>query len=103
MAVAAFADSRPVGLAYGYLLPVPGEKADMLLLYSIDVAEGWRRRVLGTQLVEALRRYAPDSMWLLTNASNEAAMALYEQAGGERPHPDDVLFRFPARPRVPEA
>jgi hypothetical protein len=32
--------------------------------------------------------------FVLTNATNEAAMALYRSVGGVRPNPDDVLFDF---------
>lgn len=96
LAVAAFVDGRPVGLAYGYRLERLDLRPDGLLLYSVDVEEAHRRRGIGTALLEAMRRHAPGGMWLLTNTSNEAAMKLYERAGGCRPNLDDVMWTFPA-------
>ena len=94
VAVAAFEEGQAIGLAYGYRLPRLDERPDGLLLYSIGVVERERLRGIGTQLVDAMRRHAPGRMWLLTNESNEAAMTLYERAGGARPHADDVLWTF---------
>ena len=94
VAVAAFDEGRPVGLVYGYRLPRMDEQPDALLLYSIDVVEPARRRGIGTRLVAAMRRQASGPLWLLTNESNEAAMALYRGAGGDRPAADDVLWTF---------
>lgn len=98
--VGAFEDDRPLGLAYGYRLTRPFESVETLLFYSLDVAEEARRRGVGTRLVEEMRRQTAGTTWLLTNASNAAAMALYAKTGGERPHVDDVLWRF--RPPAPE-
>lgn len=83
----------PVGWAYGYELPRVDREEAMWLLYEIDVAESHRRRGLGTALLGRFRKDADGPVWLLTNASNEPAMRLYRD--GERPHADDVLFRFP--------
>lgn len=37
----------------------------------------------------------PDAdLLVITNSSNEAAMALYESVGGMRPNDDDVMWDF---------
>jgi len=96
VAVAALVAGHCVGLAYGYRLARLDRRSDGLLLYSIDVLESARRRGIGKRLVEGMRKEAPGPMWLLTNESNEGAMALYRRSGGHRPNPDDVMWTFPA-------
>ena len=89
----------PVGTVIAYELPRLLRRGTGMLLYSIDVAAAHRRRGVGTALITALRRLAGDrgcdAVWLLTNASNEPAMGLYERAGGRRPNGDDVMWEFP--------
>jgi ribosomal protein S18 acetylase RimI-like enzyme len=59
----------------------------MMFLYEAGVLAQYRRRGLGRALVEELKRLARESdcrkMFVPTQASNEAAMALYRSAGGE--------------------
>jgi hypothetical protein len=43
--------------------------------------------------VIVVRRLAPGDD-VITNASNEPAMALYESVGGVRPNDDDVMWDF---------
>ena len=93
--VGAFEEGEPAGLVYGHHLPRPDATGDMLLLYSIDVAEPHRRRGLGRRLVDAFREHAgPGGTWLVTNESSEAAMELYRSCGAVRPHRDDVMLRL---------
>jgi ribosomal protein S18 acetylase RimI-like enzyme len=86
----------PVGVVIGYELPRLLRAGTGMLLYSIDVAATHRRRGVGRALVAGLRELARergcDATWLLTNASNEPAMALYAAAGLVRPNPDDVMW-----------
>ena len=90
--VGAWQDGKPAGMAYGYHLARPDSQADMLLLFSIDVAEAYRRQGIGTALVRAFCEQSPGTIWTITNASNEAAMRMYRAAGGLRPNDDDVMF-----------
>ena len=92
--VGAFKDGAPAGMAYGHVLERPDDRPDMLLLYSIDVGEAFRRRGIGTALTRAFAAEGADGAWLVTNVSNEAAMRMYGAAGGERPHDDDAMFRI---------
>jgi len=90
--IGGYAGETPAGLAWGHQLARADGGPDMLLVYSTDVAEAHRRRGLGRAMMDELRRLKPGSMWLVTNEANEAAMRLYESAGGDRPQPDDVVF-----------
>jgi GNAT superfamily N-acetyltransferase len=96
--VAAFLDGRPVGWAYGYVLERPDAQAPMLLLYEIGVDEAARRRGAAAEMIAELRAFGRErglsKMWVLTDAANEAAMALYASTGGVRVRDDDVLFTY---------
>ena len=71
---------------------------DKLFLYEVDVVEGFRRRGVGTSLIEAALAIARERgmalTFVMTNASNEAAMALYRRTGAQRPQGDDVLLTW---------
>jgi ribosomal protein S18 acetylase RimI-like enzyme len=88
---------EPVGFAWGHMLAHP--EGDALLLYSIDVAEAAQRQGAGRAMVEALKTLAAErgcyEMWVATNRSNAAAMALYKAAGGISDADDEVIFAFP--------
>ena len=85
-----------VGFAYGYVLPRFRKR--VLFIYSVDVAPDARRRGVGTAMLQAMKEKGKSGAWsemfVMTNAANEAAMALYRRAGGTRPNDDDVLFDF---------
>lgn len=86
-----------VGFAWGHMLAHP--EGDALLLYSIDVAEPAQRQGAGRAMVEAMKALAKArgcyEMWVATNRSNPAAMALYTAAGGISDADDEVIFAFP--------
>jgi len=68
----------------------------MLFLYSIDVAETYQRRGIGTALIEAVRKLGREQdcseSFVFTNESNLAGMQLYQSTGGKRSNPDDVVM-----------
>ena len=88
----------PIALAYGYELPRLKSDGAGFVLYEIDTHPDFRRRGAARALLRAMedacRARGVDTAWLVTSASNEAAMALYAEAGAERPHGDDVMFRW---------
>ena len=69
-----------------------------VLLYEIGVDERFQRRGIGRALVAEVICWAgevgADEIWVLTNRSNTAAMALYGSAGGEEDAPDVTMFTF---------
>jgi ribosomal protein S18 acetylase RimI-like enzyme len=85
-----------VGSVYGHLLAAPDRPEPRCLLYELDVSPACRRRGIGAALVRAFVDAARDagafSVWLVTNASNDAAMATYRRCGFERRHADDVMW-----------
>ena len=81
---ATVAEGEPVGWAYGYVLDRPdGER--MMLLYEMEVLNGWRRKGIGRRLVGAFRDRAVStgcqSMWLITDDDNVNAQMLYQLEG----------------------
>ena len=95
VALSALDDGRPVGWAWGHRLRRPDGRW-MLLLYEIDVVAEHRRRGVGTALVERMKQIGEDDdcveMWLVTEADNEAALALYAAtAGSWEDGPDRVV------------
>ncbi len=97
-------DGQIVGWAWGYRQIRPDGR-DQVLLYEIGAAAEWRRRGVGTALLRAVLDLARDEgfvrVWLCTNETNTAAMALYRAEGGRRFQNDDVVFRWDLRPSPP--
>ena len=82
----AYEDGRAAGFVSGVELTHP-DKGTELFLYELGVDEPFRRRGLGTALVRTLAERGRErgcyGMWVLTDRSNEAALATYRRAGGD--------------------
>ncbi len=103
--LAALDSADPVGFALGYLVPrLDGSRA-MLLVYELEVRASHRRRGIGRRLVEAMKEIACEcgasKTWVVTDAANEAACALYEVTGGTR-GPAAALFTWREPPKENE-
>jgi len=89
-------DEELVGQVIGYILDRWDKDKPMLFLYSIDVAETYQRRGIGTALIEAVRKLGREQdcseSFVFTNESNLAGMQLYQSTGGKRSKPDDVVM-----------
>lgn len=94
-------EGDPVGVAYGHTLPLPDGRTE-LLLYSLDVAGGYRRRGIGRALVLSFRERARvmgfHEVWVLTDVDNEAGNATYRSAGGEAAPPSTMYTWTLRRP-----
>lgn len=94
--LAAVVDDRVVAFATAYRLDRLERHAAMLCVYEISVLSTHRRQHIGTALIEALKHLCLEQgflkMWLLTNAENTAAMALYTSTGGEQGAGETVSF-----------
>ena len=68
------------------------------IVYEIDVDVASRRQGIAARLLRELAQIARargiETGFVLTNASNAAAMRLYESVGGTRPNDDDVMWDF---------
>ncbi len=92
--VAAVEAGQVVGFIYGHVLR--RFEAVSFFIYSVDVADIHQRQGIAKAMMAALAAEGAkgrwDEMFVLTNRSNIAAMALYASAGGVIPPPDDVVM-----------
>ncbi len=83
-----------VAFIYGHVLR-RFEKTS-LFIYSVDTTPTHQRRGIARAMLQVLaaegRTGRWDEMFVFTNRSNAAAMALYASAGGVSPPPDDVVM-----------
>ncbi len=96
--IVALSEGRIVGLLRAHRLARYDGRGDEVLLNEIDVEPDWRRKGVATRLVSCLKGWARDErcseIWIPTNASNAAAMRLYEKTGFTRTHDDDVIMQL---------
>jgi ribosomal protein S18 acetylase RimI-like enzyme len=92
----AFEGDIPVGFVLAYELPRRHGDRSIVFVYEIDVREDRQRRGVGTALMQELAQHARErgiaEGFVLTEASNERAMAFYASLDSERPHDDDVMW-----------
>lgn len=94
----AFDRDEPVGLLLAYeLLRRHGDEPKMHL-YEIGVREDYRRRGIGRSLIESFaglcRARGARRAFVITDESNEAAIAFYASTEGVRGRTDDVVFHY---------
>lgn len=89
---------KGLGFLRSYFLPRYDNKGTEILLHEIDVLPSYQKQGVATFLIEKLKEIATQNqiseIWLVTNRSNIAAMALYEKTGGKAPSNDDVVFVY---------
>lgn len=80
----AYEDGEAAGFVTGVEMTHP-DKGTEMFLYELGVDERFRRRGIGSALVERLREFARErgcyGMWVLVDDDNEAALATYRRAG----------------------
>jgi ribosomal protein S18 acetylase RimI-like enzyme len=96
----AYDEERPVGFASGVELTHP-DKGTEMFLYELDVDESFRRRGIGTALVDALVALARErgcyGVFVFTDDDNAAARATYGRAGGREVSRELMVeWTFPA-------
>ena len=96
----AFMENKAVGFLTANRLQRFDKRGAEVLLYEIGVQVDFRQRGIGKALIEEVKHWAKeagaDVVWVLTNRSNAAAVALYQSVGGttESETPDEVMFVF---------
>jgi ribosomal-protein-alanine N-acetyltransferase len=87
---------RVVGSLNGYALRKAHRSEPQFLLYQIDVRDGFGRRGIGRALIDSFVAEARSSgayeVWVSTERSNEAAMALYGACGMRAETEDSVVW-----------
>ncbi|MFZ1042061.1 MAG: GNAT family N-acetyltransferase [Anaerolineales bacterium] len=96
----AFLENQAVGFLTANRLQRFDKRGAEVLLYEIGVREDARQKGIGKALIREVKLWAKeagaDEVWVLTNRSNTAAVALYQSMGGktESATPDEVMFVF---------
>ena len=75
------------------------DKAPQLFINEVAVAEPYRRRGIARRMIDRLVQIAAElgctEAWVLTDAGNAAAHALYRSAGAEEPAAPCVMYTIP--------
>ena len=94
----AYVDGEPAGFASGTEITHPDKPHPELFLNELGVAESFRGRGIGKELVSELWRIAQgrgcSGMWVLTDDANAAAQGVYAGAGGVRAGEPQVMFEW---------
>ncbi len=94
--VLALEKEKVVGSLYGCALRHPYRREPQFFLYAIDVRLEYRNRKIGSALVDEFIMEAKianaSEVWVLTNESNRAAMAMYARSGPQRSGADDAML-----------
>ena len=89
---------RVVGSLNGYALRPPHRPEPQFLLYEVDVRPECRNQGAGKALVERFileaRAAGAFEVWVVTNQSNAAAMAMHSSCGLHCEHSDDVVLNI---------
>jgi ribosomal protein S18 acetylase RimI-like enzyme len=97
--VVADVDGDPVGFLIAYRLERLDRPAPQLFVYEIGVAPEYQRRHIGTRLMEFVRGVVETEVFMeafvFTSRSNEAAVGLYRETGGQVEDDMGVLFVYP--------
>lgn len=85
-AVGGYVDNDPAGLLWGVHVRRP-DGTTMTYVHELDIAPRFRRQGVATLLIQAAlglaRQQGSVELWLVTRATNDNAIGLYEQLGGE--------------------
>jgi ribosomal protein S18 acetylase RimI-like enzyme len=92
----AYIDGVAAGFVSGVEMTHP-DKGTEMLVYELAVDERYRRRGVARSLLEELKSIASGrgcyGMWVLTDDSNEAALATYSSTGAVR-EGEQVMFAW---------
>lgn len=93
-----YTDEKLSGFLWAHILDSPHTSNPEIFLYSIDVFEEFRRRGIGSMLIQNLKEIAISckcrEMFVPTSKSNSAAVALYSGTGGKVLDEDGVTFTY---------
>lgn len=91
-------EGMPLGFLLAYRLARWDQARPMMFVYEIEVLEPYRRQGIGRALIGEIQRISRQAgclkLFLITNTSKEAAMALYAATGLRRSADDDVLLTY---------
>jgi aminoglycoside 3-N-acetyltransferase I len=96
--IVAEVEGNLAGFLLAYALERLKEDSHKMFIYEIEVAEGYRRKGVGTALISHVRgivkREKMLSAFVFTNYWNEGAVEFYKSTGAEVENGDDLLFVY---------
>jgi aminoglycoside 3-N-acetyltransferase I len=99
----AYLDHQLCGVAIAHELRRLDGMAPKLFLYSIDTLPAFQRQGVASALIEELKHIGIEKgargVFLITNESNAAAMALYRATGGQRRTSDEAMLEYDLKRR----
>jgi ribosomal protein S18 acetylase RimI-like enzyme len=94
----AYEEGEAAGFLRGTALGQVATPRPQMFLYEIDVAPAFRRHGVARTLIEWLLAYCRDGgfeeVFVLTEATNTAAIRLYESTGGRPESPGERMFVY---------
>jgi len=97
--VVAEAGDELAGFLIAYRLARLDREADQLFVYEIEVVPAFRRRRIGTKLMQWVRRTVDEERlmeaFVLTDSGNPAAIGLYGSTGAHVEADTGILFVYP--------
>ena len=86
------------GFVLAYALRRIDIDKNMIYIHEVDVDQKHRQQGCATKMIEFTKAIGKQQnahcVFVITNRSNEAAMALYRKMGGVEAAADDVVFDF---------
>jgi aminoglycoside 6'-N-acetyltransferase I len=96
--VVALDNDLVVGFVSAVIYLHPDKPAPELWINEVGVAPTHQQQGIGKRLLQVTLEEARQSgcteAWVLTERTNEAAMALYKSTGGDETLPDPTMFTF---------
>jgi aminoglycoside 3-N-acetyltransferase I len=90
--------AAPIGFLLAYRLARIDRPSAKMFIYELEVTAQYRRRGVATSMItmirELARRERMMSTFVVTNWSNEAAVAFYRSTGGRAANGDDLVFVY---------
>jgi ribosomal protein S18 acetylase RimI-like enzyme len=94
----AYKESQPCGITVVHELRRLDGLAPKFFLYTIDTLPAYQRQGVASAIMEEVKRIGREintrGLFLITNESNTAAMALYRSTGGCRKATDEAMFEY---------
>ncbi len=86
------------GFLLAHALPRLKQESYKMFIYEIDVAEAYRRRKVGTALINYIRDFVKRermmNAFVFTSYSNAGAVEFYRNTGGKIVNGDDLMFVY---------
>jgi ribosomal protein S18 acetylase RimI-like enzyme len=96
--IAAYVEDKLAGFVWAVRMQRLDQNRAMMFIFSIDVLPEYQRQGIGRALINELKKVCQQGnyleMFVVTNDSTPAGVALYEATGAVRPAQDDIVYVY---------